>query len=238
MKPPRKPVIVSLGVAAAVLAAAGAADLTLAHVARHRVEKAVACRLHPTGPVGADLESTFAGLRAVSGDLGTVHVTADGVKRAGTDLNVSADLRHVTRKGTRGGTATAVVPYTELRKRLGGDGAFTFGSDGSDLVLTGTVGSLGLPVTVRTATTTTRNSVTVTPTTVGVLGRDIPVADLSGTGMGSGLSDRLKPHTVSLAHLPAGASVVSASAGHDGLAVHLSLSPMSARTGGNAPRCV
>ncbi|WP_335983437.1 LmeA family phospholipid-binding protein [Streptomyces sp. CA2R106] len=226
--------LVSAVSAAVIAGAAGATDLVVEHVAEQRVVKAATCKLKPTGSVSADLEGSFAGFHALTGDLGTVRVDADGVKRQGASVDVRAVLKDVTRQGgTGGGSAAVTVPYSELHKRLAsgsgagsaGLGGMTVGSDGSALTLTGSAGQLGLPVTVETSLTTAANSLTITPTSVGVLGRDIPVGQLGSAPMAAGLADKLKPRTVKLDRLAAGAVLTSASAGTRGLVLHLSLGP-------------
>jgi hypothetical protein len=229
----RRIALVSAASAAVLALAAGATDLVVEHVAEQRVVKAATCKLKPSGSVSADLEDSLAGLHALTGNLGTVQVDASGVQRQGTTVDVQAVLKDVTTHGgTDGGSAAVTVPYSELQKRLAsgdnsgseGLGGMTVGSDGSGLTLTGSAGNMGLPVTVKTSLTTNADSLTITPTSVGLLGRDIPVDQLSGSRMASGLSDKLKPRTMKLSQLPAGMVLDSASTDGQGLVLHFSIS--------------
>jgi hypothetical protein len=219
------PVTLTTGLAATALIVAGVTDLTVENGARQRVVGAATCRLHPAGPVTAELTDTFAGLQVLGGDLGTVHVTADGVQQGGTTMNIDAVLHNVTTGGaTDGGTATATVPYPALQQRLGPALAgMTVGTDGTGLTLSGPVGSLGLPVTVETSVTTTANSLVVTPTGVVLLGQTVPVGALSSFPGGAGLAAGMKPHTVALPNLPVAAQVVGARPGATGLSLLLSI---------------
>ncbi|MGW6358554.1 hypothetical protein ACWFR5_26115 [Streptomyces sp. NPDC055092] len=205
MRVRRTPLIVAICLTATVTATA-VADVSVVRTAQQHVTRTVTCRLHPTGPVTADLTDTFAGLQVLGGDLGTVHITADGIHAAGTDMNVEAVLHHVTTHGaTDGGSATA-----------------TIGTDGSGLTLTGTLGSLGLPLTVHTAVTTTADSFTITPTTVSLLGRATPVGDLASLP-GAGPAPSLKARTVRLPDLPAHARLTAAHPNAGGLVLQLSV---------------
>ncbi|SFF66084.1 Protein of unknown function [Actinacidiphila alni] len=224
--------------AAALLAgAATTVDLVVEHAARSRIAAAVACRLQPSGRVSADLTSAFAGLRAVTGNLGGAHISAAGVRRDGTVVEVAADLRDVSTDGTTGGgTATATITFAELRKRIAArdDGAaggptaglpdgLTLGADHGALVLTGTAGPLRLPVTVHTRVTTAQDSVTVTPTTVSVLGQEIAVDRLAAVPGGGDLAGRLGPRTVPLPELPGGVRLSGARADDRGLVLALDI---------------
>ncbi|MEY9962691.1 hypothetical protein ABIA33_000717 [Streptacidiphilus sp. MAP12-16] len=221
----RIPLVITLSLAATGVVAAGVTDVAVGHTAQQRIVQAATCRLHPTGPVTAQLTDTLAGLQVLTGKLGTVHITADGVHRGGTDMNVNAVLYNVTTHGaTDGGTVTATIPYNALQQRLGSAAAFmTVGTDGTGLTLTGTVGNLGLPVTVDTSISTTANSLTITPTSVVLLGQAIPVSALSSIPGGSSMAGSLKPHTVTLPGLPAGARLTSARPDSTGLSIQLSI---------------
>ncbi|MEU6284949.1 DUF2993 domain-containing protein [Streptomyces sp. NPDC047028] len=198
----------------------------------HRVEQRVAaaahCRMQPSGQVTASLDGTFAGLKALSGQADTVSVHATDVKRHEVALNVDATLHGVHSDGTtKGGTATVTAPYDQLTPYLAeheGDGSrpLTVGSDGAGLALNTTTGR-GLPVTVHTDLKTTGNSLTVTPTDVTVLGRDVPVTQVAAFPGSSGVADELAPKTVKLDDLPDGARVTGAHADADGLVLTVSL---------------
>ncbi|MFD3326928.1 LmeA family phospholipid-binding protein [Streptomyces sp. NPDC058701] len=229
VKPRRKTLAITAACLAATAVAATATDLVVRDRVEERVVSAASCRLHATGAVTAELDSTFAGLRALAGSVGTVRVKAEGVRRQGTDVNVEAVLKDVTRDGAgAGGTAEATVPYSALRERLGGEAGgaaagMTVGSDGRNLVLSGSAGDLGLPVTVKTTLSTTPDTLTVTPASIGVFGRDIPVDRVSSLPGASAFADRLAPRTVRLDDLPAGVALTGARAGGSGLVLSFAL---------------
>ncbi|MER5872865.1 LmeA family phospholipid-binding protein [Streptomyces sp. NPDC002044] len=247
VKSRRKTLVITAACLAAAVVAATATDLVVRGRVEERVVSAASCRLGATGPVTAELDSSFAGLRALTGSVGTVRVKAEGVRRQGTEMAVEAVLEDVTRDGAgAGGTAEATVPYSGLQDRLGGDGAgsgggdgdaaagMTVGSDGKNLVLSGSAGGLGLPVTVKTTLSTTADSLTVTPATIGVFGRDIPVDRVSSLPGASAFTDRLAPRTVRLDDLPAGVELTGAHAGGSGLVLSFSLTGETlGRSGGS-----
>ncbi|WP_164404807.1 MULTISPECIES: LmeA family phospholipid-binding protein [unclassified Streptomyces] len=220
----RTPLILAFGLCTVIVATA-AADLTAGGTAQQRVARAVACRLMPTGPVTAQLTDTLAGLRVLTGNLGTVRITADGVHRGGTDMNVKAVLRDVTAHGaTDGGSATATITYRTLRTRMGGAAAgMTVGAEGTGLAFSGTPAGTGLPVTVHTTIATTSDSLTITPTSVSMFGRAIPVSALSSIPSASGLTQTLEPRTITLPDLPARARLNAARPDNTGLVLKLSI---------------
>jgi len=227
----RTPLTITASLTVTTLIAAGVADVTLADTARQRVVHAASCKLHPTGRVTAQLTDTFAGLRVLGGDLGTVHVTADGVQQAGTAMNIDAVLHNVTTHGsTDGGTATATIPYSALQQRFGPAAAgMTFGTDGTGLTMTGTLSGMGLPYTVQTSITTTANSLVLTPTDVTVLGQKIAASAL-GSMLGTGLQAR----TLALPALPASARLTGVRPDPDGLSLLLSI-PHTSQLGASTP---
>lgn len=221
---------------AGVLVLASVGDVVLEHVARTRIAEAASCRLRPVGTVRAGLSGSLAGLRLLTGRVGTVHIEADDVRRQGMDIAVAADLRDVTTKGAMsGGTATATVPYADLRSRMGSAaaGLRPSGDGRGGLLLTGTAAGLPLPVTVRTRITTTADAVTVTPLDVSVLGTDFPVAALASHAATKGLAGRLAPRTVQVPPLPSGVRLTGARAGADGLDLSLSVPRTAAGSGHN-----
>ncbi|MFF1410526.1 DUF2993 domain-containing protein [Streptomyces sp. NPDC058289] len=242
MKLRRTPVLVTAGITAA-LAGVFVADVVVEHTAQERIARAAGCRLQARGPVTAELSGTFAGLRALTGRVGSVHLAAEDVRRADTEMDIKADLYDVTRDGSMsGGRATATIPYEALQKRLAdsGEGAaagaegLTVGGDTKGLTLTGTVGGLGIPVTVHASTTATATGVTITPTTVTVLGRELPIATVSGLPGAAGLVERLAPRTVDVGDLPEGVSLTGARTTGAGLTLDASLAKSaSADTDGN-----
>jgi hypothetical protein len=231
--PGRRGIIVGAAVAAGLVVLAGTADLVLAHTARSRIAGAAECRLEPIGSVSADLSGSLAGLRLLTGKVGDVHILAKDVRRDGMNLSVAADLHQVTTKGTMsGGSATATIPYDELAKQLNRKAAGLLPrSDGhGGMVLTGTLAGIPLPVTVHTKITAGGDAVTVTPTDVDILGRDIPVSQLTG-GQNNSLASKLGPHTVKAPQLPAGVTLTGAGTDSDGLALKLALPASVASTG-------
>ncbi|WP_328917381.1 MULTISPECIES: LmeA family phospholipid-binding protein [unclassified Streptomyces] len=231
----RRALLVTAGALATAVAVAGTADLLLERFAGHRIAEAASCKLRPTGPVSASLTGALAGLRLLTGELGTVHISAEDVRRDGTSMSVAADLHDVTIRGAMsGGTATATIGYDQLRKRLGGAAAgLRPGHDDRGLTLTGTFAGLPLPVTVHTRTTTTADSVTVTPTSVSVLGQEIPVDRLETVRGGASLASRLGPRTVTVPGLPSGARLTGAHAGPGGLDVKVALPRSSGGSSSN-----
>jgi hypothetical protein len=224
--------LVAAGIA--TVAIAGIADLALEHTARQRIAEAAACRLRPAGPVSAGFGGTLAGLRLLTGKLGTVHISADDVRRDGISLSVSADLHDVSTEGaTSGGSATATIAYGELRRRLGSAAAgLAPRPDGAGgLVLAGRLAGIPLPVTVRTRITTTADSLTVSPSAVSILGQVFPVDRLTANPKTARLAERLAPRTVTLPSLPRGVRLTGSRAGGDGLVLTLAL-PGSGNTPG------
>jgi len=222
----RKPLVVVAAVLAGVLILSGGANVLLARTARQRIERAAMCKLRPAGRITADLSGRLAGLRLLTGTVGTVRIHAQDVRRGGMRMSVVADLRNVTTNGrTAGGTATATVAYDDLRARLGDAAAgLRPGTDGhGKLVLTGTLAGLPLPVTVHTRITVAADRVTVTPTTVSVLGEDFPLDRLAARPDGAGLARRLRPRTVTVPQLPTGVRLETVTAADGGLVMALSL---------------
>ncbi len=222
----RRPLVVLAAVLAGVLVLSGAADVLLARTARQRIERAAMCKLRPAGRVTADLSGRLAGLRLLTGSVGTVRVRAGDVRRGGLRMSVVADLRDVTTKGhTAGGTATATVAYEDLRAKLGNAAAgLRPGGDGhGGLVLTGTLAGVPLPVTVHTRIAVAADRITVTPTSVSVLGEDFPVDRLAARPDGAGLARKLRPRTVRVPQLPTGVRLERVTATDDGLVMALSL---------------
>jgi hypothetical protein len=236
MKPRRRHVLLAAGTALA-LTAATTVDLAVEHTARHRIAQKVACRLHPSGGISADLTSPLAGLRTLAGDVGDVRIDARGVQNHNTTLDLHLNLQGVTTAGTIGSAAaSAVIGFDELQKHLTHPAATTspnspaapatLGDDGTDLAFTETL--RGMPVTVVAALSTTPDSLTITPTGLRMLGRAIPISALSPTAA-SGLAGKVRPRTINLPHLPAGTALTSASAGPDGLTLNLAVAHPTAK---------
>ncbi|MEV6954170.1 LmeA family phospholipid-binding protein [Streptomyces sp. NPDC051183] len=223
----RRPVPLLIALGLTVTAVGAATDSVVEDIARQRIEKAAACRLSPEGPVRVELTDSLAGLRSLTGALGTVHIEASRVHHADTEMDVRADLHDVTTDGaTSGGTATAKIPYAALQKRLADTApGMTVGGDGSGLTLTGRAGTgvLSLPVTVHAGVTAAGTGLTVTPDTVTALGRTMPIESLSGLPGAAGFAEKLAPRTVEVGELPDGARLTGARADASGLDVTLSL---------------
>ncbi|MFD5142749.1 DUF2993 domain-containing protein [Streptomyces sp. NPDC058401] len=235
MKLRRTPVLITAGITVA-LAGVLVADVVVERTTQDRIARAAGCRLQARGPVTAELSGAFAGLRALTGQVGSVHLAAEDVRRADTDMDIKADLYDVTREGgMSGGRASATIPYEALQKRLADSGdtaaagaeGLTVGGDAKGLTLTGTVGGLGLPVTVHASTSTTSAGLTITPTTVTVLGRELPIATVSGLPGAAGLAERLAPRTVDVGDLPEGVSLTGARTTGAGLTLDASLAKSS-----------
>ncbi|MCT9007688.1 DUF2993 domain-containing protein [Streptomyces sp. NPDC054766] len=218
----RRVVVTAICLTAAVVGAA-ATDLVVERKVRNRVAEAAECRLGATRGVQVDLDDTLAGLEALTGTVGGVHVSAEGVRRQGTDMDVDVHLRDVSTGGaTSGGTATATIAYGALDETVGAQGGadasgLKTGTDGTHLTLMGAAGSTGMPVTVVTNLSTTAHSLTITPADVQILGREVPVSALSALPGAAGFADKLKPRTIDIHKLPDGATLVGAHAGSDGL---------------------
>ncbi|MFE2283504.1 DUF2993 domain-containing protein [Streptomyces sp. NPDC059443] len=233
--------LVTAGIVTALACAVFVTDAVAAHSAQDRIARAAGCRLRAGGPVTADLGGTFAGLRALTGEVDSLHLEAQGVHRSGTEMRVEADLREVTRDGgVGGGRATATIPYGELQKRLaasgqapGGASGLKVGGDTKGLTFTGTVGGLGLPVTVHADTSTTENSVTITPTTVSVFGRDMPISSLKGLPGTGGLTEQLAPRTVNIEDLPEGVRLTGARTTSAGLGLDVTVARTAAAPDGS-----
>ncbi|MFE2303396.1 hypothetical protein ACFXAW_34965 [Streptomyces sp. NPDC059445] len=223
-----------------VVAAAVTTDLFVEHKVRGRVAETAACRLGTTKGVRVDLDDTLAGLKALTGTVGAVHVSAEGVRRQGTDMDVDAHLRDVSTGGaTSGGTATATIAYAALDHTAGlrggaGTEGLKTGTDGTRLTLTGSAGATGLPVTVATTLSTTSHGLTITPKSVLVLGREVPVSELSALPGAGGLAARLKPRTVEIKELPRGTALVGAHAEGAGLVLDFTVAPARAGQAVNA----
>ncbi|MEU7060215.1 LmeA family phospholipid-binding protein [Streptomyces sp. NPDC046197] len=213
-----------------------ATDLLVEHRTEERLAAQASRRLKPEGPVHTDLTTPLAGLRTLGGEVGDVEVSAKGVRRQHTVMDVTVRLKDVTTDGdSAGGTATATVGYDEVTRRLGslGDG-LTAGGQGGDLILGGSVGRLGLPVTVRAKVSTTSDAFTITPTTVSALGRSMAVDDLAALPAASGLRDELEPRTVAVTGLPRGVALTSAHAADNGLVLTFSIDAGPPGAGGGA----
>ncbi|MFI9248698.1 LmeA family phospholipid-binding protein [Streptomyces sp. NPDC053069] len=229
-----------LGAIIAILAAlVCATDLLIEHRTEERIAARAATWLKPDGPVHADLTTPLSGLRTLAGDVGDIEVSAKGVRRQHTVMDVSVRLKDVTTGGdSAGGSGTATVGYDQVTRHLGAlgaDGVTAGGQDGA-LLLSGNIARLGLPVAVRAEVSTTADALTVTPTTVSVLGRSVAVDDLAARSGASGLRDELAPRTLAVTGLPRGVALTSAHATDHGLVLAFSIAagPTATVAGGAA----
>lgn len=223
---PRGPRVITAMVLVGVLALTALADVVVERTARDRIARAAACKLRPSGAVSARIGGAFAGLRLLTGDVGTVRISARDVRRDGIALTVAAELHDVTTKGaTSGGWASATVGYGQLGKRLGSAAAgLAPGPDGAGgLVLTGRLAGIPLPITVHTRLTTTPDTLTVTPWYLSLFGENFQLDPASPNRKTSSLARRLAPRTVRLPGLPAGVRLTGARATGDGIVLTLVL---------------
>ncbi|AOR36097.1 hypothetical protein BFF78_38120 [Streptomyces fodineus] len=229
----RSKIRILVAISAILAALACATDLLVEHRTEERIAARAATRLRPDGPVHADLTTPLAGLRTLAGDVGDIEVSAKGVHRQHTVMDVSVRLKDVTTGGdSAGGTGTATVGYDQVTRRLGAlghDGLTAGGRDGA-LLLSGSVGRLGLPVIVRAEVSTTADALTITPKTVSVLGRSVAVEDLVARPGASGLRDELAPRTLAVTGLPRGVALTSAHATDHGLVLAFSIAAGPAPT--------
>ncbi|MEU0227249.1 DUF2993 domain-containing protein [Streptomyces sp. NPDC006284] len=226
----RRRVYVTAACATTLALAGVGTDLLVERKAEQRVAEAAGCRLG--ADVDAELRSSFAGLRALTGRVGTVHLSAPRMRREDLDMALQADLYGVsTDGGASGGSAAVSVTYAELGKRLDRSGeadgmaGMTLGSDGTRLTLSGTAGALQVPVSVRMDLSTTSHAVTLTPRAVNMLGREVAVSALSALPGAAEFADKLKPRTIEIGKLPAGVRLTGAEAASDGLLLRFGLTP-------------
>lgn len=223
----RRPLLIGGCAVVALAVLAGVGDVVIEHTARRHIIAAASCRLRPVGRVSAQLSGSLAGLRMLTGDVGTVRIRAGDVERDGTRLSVAAEVRGVTTGGgSSGGSAVATIPYDQVSKRLGsGIAGLRPRPDGPHkLLLTGTLAGIPLPVTVRARLSASGQELTVTPTDVAILGEDFAVDRLSSSPRTAALAGTLGPRTVPVPELPSGVSFTGFTAGSDGLRLSLSIS--------------
>lgn len=221
----RRPSLIAAAAVAVVLVAVLVADVVIEHVAEARIARLARCRLAASGPVRSSLSGTFAGLGAVFGSVGDVHVWADGVQRDGVTAHVEAVLHGVTTDGaTSGGTAVATAPYSAMTQQLVQMSGLTDPSmapDGAGLVITGS--RSGIPVSVRTSISTSPDALTITPTAVAVFGQEIPVASLRSIPVVKDLAKQLDPKVFTLPDLPDGAVLTAVRPGPSGVSLDFSV---------------
>jgi len=190
-------------------------------------------KIHRRYKIGAAALAATVTLGAVGTDLAIEHVADGRMARA-----ISCRL-----KPTGPVRAQFVDPAAGLEAltgtlgtaRIDADGIHRIGADldlrivlpdGTGLTLTTTAGPLGLPVTVHTSVTVAPHSLTITPTTITLMGQQLPVSALAQfPGASTALTSRLAPRTINLPQLPAGTELSSAHASPSGLSLVLTLHP-------------
>jgi hypothetical protein len=224
----RRTVLIPAAALTAVVAVGGGANAFIEHKAQERAAEEVRSRLggKATG-VRAELTDPLAGLKTLTGRVGTVHISADEVRHEGTSFAVDADLHGVSTDGSAtSGSATVTVGYDEIAERLPEQvRGMKPGTDGNHLTLSGTVGDTGIPVTVLNKVSTARDGLKVTPDSVRVLGQRMPISTLTSLPGMDRFADRLGPRTVDVGRLPDGVQLTGAEAAQDGLALDFGLSP-------------
>ncbi|MBO8191473.1 LmeA family phospholipid-binding protein [Streptomyces oryzae] len=231
----RRTVLVSTAALAAVIAAGGGTNALVEHKAQERAAEATRCRLGDTATgVHAELTDPLAGLKTLTGHVGTLHIGADKVRHDGTSFAVDAALHGVSTDGSAtSGSATVTVGYDEIAKRLPKQvRGMKPGTDGRHLTLSGTVGDTGIPVTVLNKVSAGPRGLTVTPDSVNVMGQQMKLSTLTSLPGMDRFADQLGPRTVGIGKLPKGVQPTGAEATDDGLALDFRFSPDSLRSAG------
>ncbi|MGI5350611.1 LmeA family phospholipid-binding protein [Streptomyces sp. CA-250714] len=224
----RRTVFVSAAALAAVVAAGGGANALVEHKAQERAAEEARCQLgdKATG-VHAELTDPLAGLKTLTGDVGTVRISADKVQHEGTAFAVDAALHGVSTDGSASsGSATVTVGYDEVAKQLPKQvKGLKPGTDGRHLTLSGTMGDMGIPMTVLNKVSAGPRGLTVTPDSVRVMGQQMKISTLTSLPGMDRFADQLGPRTVGLDQLPEGIEPTGAEATEDGLALSFRFSP-------------
>ncbi|MGP3977942.1 LmeA family phospholipid-binding protein [Streptomyces sp. 8N114] len=224
----RRTVLVPTAALAAVVAAGGGANALVEHKAQERAAEEAQRRLggKATG-VQAELTDPLAGLKTLTGRVGTLRISADRVQHEGTSFGVDASLHGVSTDGSAtSGSATVTVGYDEIAKKLPKQvRGMKPGTDGSHLTLSGPVGGLGIPMTVLNTVKAAPNGLTVTPDSVRVMGQQMKISTLTSLPGMDQFADQLGPRTVGLGPLPKGVRPTGAEATRDGLALSFRFSP-------------
>ncbi|NSC25401.1 DUF2993 domain-containing protein [Streptomyces albus subsp. chlorinus] len=223
----RRVLVVSTAALAAVVAAGGGANAVIEHKAQERAADEARSQLGTASGVRAELTDPLAGLKTLTGRVGTVRIRADRVERAGTSFAVDAALHGVSTDGNAtSGSATVTVGYDELAERLPEPvRGMKPGTDGKHLTLSGTVGGTGIPLTVLNKVSAAPEGLRVAPEGVRVMGQDVRMSTLTSLPGMEGFADRLGPRTVDLGGLPEGVRPTGAEATRDGLALTFRFSP-------------
>ncbi|MET9862865.1 LmeA family phospholipid-binding protein [Streptomyces smyrnaeus] len=223
----RRTVLVPAAALVTVLTAGGGANAFVEHKAQERVAEEARSRLGSNADVHAELTDPLAGLKTLTGQVGTVRINADGVRHEGTSFAVDAALHGVSTDGSAtSGSATVTVGYDELAERLPKPlRGMKPGTDGSHLTLSGTVGGLGVPVSVLNKVSADPDGLTVTPDSVRVMGQRMKLDTLTSLPGMERFADDLGPRTVGLGRLPEGVRLTDAKPADDGLALTFRFSP-------------
>ncbi|MFI8849782.1 LmeA family phospholipid-binding protein [Streptomyces sp. NPDC053499] len=223
----RRTVLVSASALAAVIATGGGANALIEHKAEERAAEEVQCHLGSADGVEAELTDPLAGLKTLTGRVGTLHLSADKVEHEGTTFAVDADLHGVSTDGTAdSGSATVTVGYDEIAKRLPKQvQGMKPGTDGEHLTLSGPVAGTGIPVTVLNTVSANPDGLTIAPDSVRVLGQQVKLSTLASLPGMDRFADQLGPRNVGLGQLPEGVRTTGAEATDKGLALSFRFSP-------------
>lgn len=218
-----------LALAAIVLVLAYGTDRFLAAAVERRVSATVGCRLD-----GAELTTSLPGPlvtpRLLTGDLGTVTVQGTIATAAGRETHLQLTLRDVHARpfsnepvDVAGAEATVTMPYDQMPGTETGQQRFENAGDQLAVVRPGVVWGGDLRVLMDLALV--GEELVLTPTTVEVAGRQLPVALVAPmlAGGDSELAGQLDPRHVALPDLPHGLAPDTVTAGPDGLVLHASL---------------
>lgn len=227
--------------AAALLVLVAVSDVVAARLIGSRIAGRARCTL-VADRVGASV-TAWAPVDALSrGELGTVRLTATGVHRNGLILDLTAQLRGVTTAGEVASSSDHVlVGYGAAARHgaaPGGPGGGGGGSahvssvtgDGRHLLIGLDVGALGSTATLVAAVSTDGSGLTVTPTSLEVMGRTLSVGEIEPllAARNPTLAVQLRPRRRAFAGLPQGARVDDVRPDPNGLAILLSTGRLTA----------
>jgi hypothetical protein len=226
-------------VAVALVLAYGV-DRLVATAVERRVSATIGCRIE-----GAELTASLSGPliapRLLTGDLGTVTVqgTVGGAARAGTRIRLSLHDVHARPfsddpVGVAGAEATVTLPYDRMRPPGTDAAQQRFENEDGRLavVRSAAMGEIRVLMDLGLA----GEEMVLTPTTVQVAGRQLPV-DLVAPMLARRdpeLAGQLEPRRIPLPDLPHGLVPDAVAAGPDGLALHASLDPGTLQPAGAA----
>ncbi|MGI5330659.1 LmeA family phospholipid-binding protein [Actinomadura nitritigenes] len=229
-----RPVVVSAAGIAVLGVAVPVTDMALRHSAESRIAGALDC-LHPAGGAEVALTGPLAGLRSLDGRLGGVRISARGVRRQGVTADITVAMRDVSGHGFGSGTATATIGYAQLQQRMSQQGTapapgppaaqgprrISLSGDGRHLLLV----PAQLPIGIKADLKVGARSLTITPVSLSAMGRDVPLAALTGRTPHALPAELLKARTMALPNLPSNVQLTSATPGPDALGLSFALSP-------------